>query len=158
MKYILRAFGYFVHTCVLVIIIFGVLIAGGILPSNINDLFVDGWQSVGMIIGIFALFSAVYPRLGYGTRLASAMEEPAKLDKEVVRFMEDRGYILTSDDNERMSFVHKNILQRVINEFCDEITFTRTLGGYDVEGRVKEVTRIIYAFGNRFSAAEDNAE
>ncbi len=52
MKYLRRALKYFIRMAFLVVVIIGVLMAAGLVSSDINIAFRDGWRSVGMIAAI----------------------------------------------------------------------------------------------------------
>lgn len=52
MKYLRRALKYFIRMAFLVVVIIGVFMAAGLVSSDINIAFRDGWRSVGMIAAI----------------------------------------------------------------------------------------------------------
>ena len=64
MRYFLRALKYFVYIIVLaaILIVLLVLLQGG--SFDIDTLFIQGKRSIYMMLGIFAVLSAIYPAIG----------------------------------------------------------------------------------------------
>ena len=62
----------------------------------------------------------------------------------VVRYMAERGYELEKEEGENLSFRLKSPVQRALKLLWeDRITFTRDRAGFYVEGRTKDVVRIV---------------
>lgn len=145
-NYFKRALGYFCYISILVILVFTVLIIAGVLSSDINSLFQQGWLSVLEILLCFALISLIYPKFGYTSRLLALPGDPAENEPKIIEFMNDRGYKLVTRDGGILVFESRSFLTKLLRYFCEQITFTPTLGGYELEGQTKEVTRLLYAF------------
>ena len=61
MRYFLRALKYFIYICILgaLIVVLFTLLQGG--SFDIDTLFIQGKKSIYMILGLFAVISAIYP-------------------------------------------------------------------------------------------------
>lgn len=145
MKYILRALKYYVTMAVVLVAVIFAMVKLGFVTGNINDLFVNGYDSIWQIALILLAFSAVYPMLGYGKRQVSLFGSDEEVKKGVITAMEDRGYRLESENGADMSFVKR----------LNRISFKRTISGYELEGRTKDIVRIISNLEYRFRNPED---
>lgn len=145
MKYLVRAFKYFLMVSILLAVILGVLILTGVLSSDINVIFKDGWKSVGWIALMFALVSLVYPRFGYASRGLAVPGAYEELRPVIVEYMRQRGYSLEKEEGENLTFRLDSFSGRLARSFEDRITFTRDLGGFSIEGLNRDVVRILYA-------------
>ena len=150
MKYIVRAVKYFIFICVFVAIILLLMVLLHMTSSNINEMFKEGWTSVGKIAAVFALISAVYPIFGYRKILAGVLGELDGLRDGVVSCLEERGYRLESEDGESMTFRSRSLLKRIFRVWEDRITVSKTLGGFEVEGLSRDVAHIVPALEYRF--------
>ena len=65
MKYAIRAVKYFVYIVCIVAIVIGALMALGIVESEIDKVFRNGYNSLWQIALMFAALSAFYPLFGY---------------------------------------------------------------------------------------------
>ena len=144
MKYIVRAVKYFISVCVLAALIILVLVLLGYVSSDVDVMFQQGWKSIGYIAIMFAVVSAIYPRFGYKKRLAGALGDFADLRPGVVSYMEEHGYVLESEDEEKMTFRSRSVLNRIFRVWEDRVTIEKTLGGFEVEGLTRDVYRIVY--------------
>ena len=70
--------------------------------------------------------------------------------------MENRGYRLESENGENMTFRNRSILNRITRMMEDRITFTRTLGGFELEGLRKDTIRVIYGLENALRNTSDD--
>ena len=70
--------------------------------------------------------------------------------------MENRGYKLESEKGENMTFRNRSILNRITRMMEDRITFTRTLGGFELEGLRKDTIRVIYGLENALRNSSDD--
>ena len=150
MKYIVRAVKYFISVCVLAALIILVLVLLGYVSSDVDVMFQQGWKSIGYIVIMFAAVSAVYPRFGYKKRLAGALGDFADLRPGVVSYMEEHGYVLESEDEEKMTFRSRSVLNRIFRVWEDRVTIEKTLGGFEVEGLTRDITRIVYGLEYKF--------
>lgn len=145
MKYLVRSVKYFFYLLIILILVIVALIAFKVVEADITAIFKDGWRSVGNILIMLMVFSAIYPRYGFtsrGCRLAGATDEVEPLVRKV---MEAQGYVLTSRDGDDMVFRKKDFVSRTVKMWEDAVTFTRSATGYDVEGLSRHLTRLISA-------------
>lgn len=154
-KYIIRAIKYFFYFTILMIVIMSILVMAHVLDGNVETMFRDGYRSLWQIAVMFACVASIYPIFGFVRKTALVSGEYSEVRDKVVKFMEDRGYRLEKEDGENMSFRHKNFLNRLSRMCEDRITFTRTLGGFDLEGLRKDTIRIIYGLENAFRQEND---
>lgn len=70
--------------------------------------------------------------------------------------MENRGYRLESEKGENMTFRNRSLLNRITRMMEDRITFTRTLGGFELEGLRKDTIRVIYGLENALRNSSDD--
>ena len=150
LKYIIRAIKYFFYFAILLTIILTILIMAHVVDGNIETLFRNGYKSLWDIAIMFACVAAIYPIFGFMKRTTIIPGEYGAIRDEVVKYMENRGYRLEKEDGENMTFRMRNILNRIFKMCEDRITFTRTLGGFEVEGLRKDTIRIIYGLENAF--------
>lgn len=155
MRYILRALKYYITMAVVLVVVIFVMVKLGFVTGDINDMFVHGYDSLWQIALILLAFSAVYPMLGYGKRQASLFGSDEELKKGVVTAMEDRGYRLDKEDEADMSFVKRSAAERVLKLWEDRVNFRRTISGYEIEGRTKDIVRIISNLEYRFRNSGD---
>ena len=156
MKYILRAVKYFITISVLVTLILLALVLTHVVSSDINVMFVNGWKSVGYIAIMFAGVAAIYPLLGYKKLKANALGDYEELREGVVKCMEERGYVLGSENEQSMLFRARSTASRIFRLGEDRITLTKVLGGFEVEGLARDVARIVYAL--EFKLRDPDAE
>ena len=153
MKYLRRALKYFLQITLISTVIIGILMLAGVLSRDINIVFQKGWTSVGYILLMFLGVAAVYPRFGYAARILTVRGEFTDLRPGIVGFMENRGYDLEKEDGENLSFRLRSTSGRLARFLEDRITFTRVLGGFEVEVQNRDIVRIInglqYKYGDR---------
>ena len=68
MRYIIRAFKYFIQITVIMTAVIAVLMLTGLVSKDIGVAFRQSWKSVGYILLMFAAVAAVYPYFGYARR------------------------------------------------------------------------------------------
>ena len=150
MKYLIRAVKYFLYISVLVTLILYILVLLKMVSPDINIMFKNGWKSVGIILGMFAVISAIYPVFGYSKRLATVLGDYAGLRSGVVEYMESRGYRLESETDEKMTFRSRSAMNRIMRVWEDRITLEKGLGGFYVEGLSRDITRIVAGLEYKF--------
>ncbi|MGM9791283.1 MAG: hypothetical protein ACI3Y4_02625 [Candidatus Cryptobacteroides sp.] len=150
MKYILRSIKYFVYLAIMLAIFIAALLALGFIEGPIDNIFKNGADSLWQMALIVAAFAAVYPMLGYGKRNVRIYGEPEQVWPEIVDFMNGRGYILAEGDGRGAKFRLASKLKRILRMGEDTITFTRTIGGYTLEGRTKEIVRLDTGLTQKF--------
>lgn len=156
MKYIVRAIKYFFYFSILLIIILSVLVLAHVVDGNIKTMFRNGYNSLWQIGLMFAAVAAVYPVFGFVKKEAVIPGEYAEIRKGVIDYMENRGYRLESENGENMTFRNRSLLNRITRMMEDRITFTRTLGGFELEGLRKDTIRVIYGLENALRNSSDD--
>lgn len=143
MKYVIRAVKYFIQISVTMSLILAILMLAGLVSSDINVAFRDGWKSVGLILGMFAVVSAVYPRFGYGRRSINAKGEPSEHTQTIKDAMHQRGYELEKElPDGTMCFRLRSIAARIARVWEDRITISPELGGFSAEGLSRDLARV----------------
>ena len=61
MRYLIRAFKYFIQITVIMTVVIAALMLLGLVSRDIGVAFRQGWKSIGYILLMFAGVSAVYP-------------------------------------------------------------------------------------------------
>ena len=144
MTYLRRAVKYFIQLCLIFVLIIGVLMLTGMVSKDVAVAFRNGWQSIWMILGLFAAMSAAYPFFGYGKRNVHAPGDPAQLWPEVERAMALRDYVPAGETPEGGRRYHlKSGVNRAARLWEDCITVTPQLGGFQAEGLVRDLARVV---------------
>lgn len=143
MRYFLRALKYFFK----IVIIFAaiVLVLKFILPQykgeSIPGMFKDGMNSIYMIIGIFAVFSGIYPLLTYGKKVV--LVPTGNVKERINNAMIQRDYTLLREDETTLVYTQSKIGRMLNNDF-DAVTITLGDENIEIEGFRKEITRIYF--------------
>ena len=104
---------------------------------------------------MFLVVAALYPRFGFCKRGAIVPGAYGDIRPGVVRYMAERGYELEKEEGENLSFRLKSPVQRALKLLWeDRITFTRDRAGFYVEGRTKDVVRIVSGLEARMRGEE----
>ena len=144
MTYLRRAFKYLIQLCLLFVLIIGVLMLTGMVSTDVAVAFRKGWSSIWMILGLFAAMSAVYPLFGYGKRNIRINGDPAGLWPAIDEALTLRGYKPcgeTPDGGRR--YCLRSPLSRATRLWEDCITLTPQLGGFQAEGLVRDLARVV---------------
>lgn len=155
MKYLRRAVKYFIQMTVVVVVIMAVLMLLGVVSPDINVAFRNGWKSVWMILAVLACISAVYPLFGYSARDLVAPGEFDELRDKIVSYMESKGYVLSCEEGENLTFHLSSPLGRLTRIWEDTLTFTRELGGFSVEGITRDMVRVVSGLQYKLRGNED---
>ena len=150
MKYLIRSVKYFLYITVVITLILCILVLLKMVSPDINVMFKNGWKSVGLILGMFAAVSAIYPMFGYTKRLATVLGDFAELRNGVMEYMESRGYSLETESEEKMTFRSRSVMNRIFRVWEDRITLEKGLGGFYVEGLSRDITRIVAGLEYKF--------
>ena len=150
MKYLTRSVKYFISISLLAAVILTILVLAGMVSSDIDVMFDNGWKSVGYIALMFAAISLIYPRFGYKKLMAHVLGELDGLRDDVVGAMQERGYVLESEDGQVMTFRSRSTVRRIFRMFEDRVTVEKALGGFYVEGLTRDIVRIVYSMEYRF--------
>ena len=151
MKYIRRACKYFIQISVLLVLILSVLMLTGLVSTDINVAFQSGWKSVGYIALAFALMSAIYPLFGYGKRVVPATGDPSETRPLVQEAMTLRGYVLEKEEGDSLIFHLASPTARLARLWEDQITITRVLSAYELEGLVRDQARIYTTLSHKLN-------
>ena len=145
MKYLIRSAKYFIYLLIVLSIIIFALVTFKVVDSNIETMFVHGYDSIWQMALIIAVFALLYPRFGYTSRCAHmGGGETPELRARIAADMEMRGYRLKSEDGDTLTYIKRAPFARALKMF-EGLTFTRTIDGYEVEGLTKEVVRVVAA-------------
>ena len=155
MKYIIRAIKYFIYIAIILTLVIVILSKMRMLDGGIENIFVNGYKSLYQIAAVLAVFSALYPRLGYSTRGIRAYGSYAEIRPAVLQVMEDHGYRLESEDGENLTFVKRAPLARALKMWEDRLTFTRSIDGFQVEGLTREIVRVASAIEYKTRGGEE---
>jgi len=141
-RYLLRSLKYFLKLTVILVLILAVLATAKMVPSKIDEMFVNGYDSLWQIALIIAGLSLLYPRFGYGRRSAFIPGEPGEVRSKVVKAMAQRGFIPEDGTSDPMVFRSNSTYMRILRLGEDAVTLEKTATGYDVEGKVKDIARV----------------
>ena len=150
MKYIVRALKYFVYLTLMLVAFIVVLSLFGLVGSTVDEIFKGGADSLWKIAGIVAVFAAIYPALGFGRRRLMVPGSFDQIRDNLVSAMAERGYELEKEDGENLSFRLRSKAGRLLHMYEDRLVFNRCLGGFDVEGRIRDSVRVISGLEYRF--------
>lgn len=142
MKYIIRALKYFVHLTILLALLIAILVLIGLVPKDINRIFINGTESIWQMALIVALFAVVYPRIGYTTRNVYIKGSNEEIEPRLNGFMRSRRYVLVKKTEDKLLYRKASVLERIFKMGEDTVTFTRVINGYSLEGSTKDVVRL----------------
>lgn len=155
MKYLRRAVKHFFYLMIILTIVIYAMVLLHFVDSDISRIFVNGYDSLWQIALIMAAFAAVYPRMGYSKRDLTAPGEYPLVRKAVVDVMEEHGYRIRSEEGENLVFCKRAPLSRALKMWEDEITFTRSMTGFEAEGLTRDVVRLVSAIEYRCRGGVD---
>ena len=145
--YIRRAIKYFFSLVVLFAAIIVVLALLGYIPADVNLAFRGGWTSVLYIGVFFVVMAAAYPAFGYGKRTVRAAGDPEQYANAIDRAMDERGYQKVSPSQYRL----RSKVNRVSRVWEDTITITPVMGGFQAEGLVRDLARVVMSLERKIS-------
>ncbi len=154
MKYAIRAIKYFIYFSVLLVIVLFILAQLKMVPSDIDGMFRNGYDSIWQIALMFAGLSAVYPMFGYAKKTAAATGSIQERKAEITTYMEDRGYTLSSEEEGVLKFQRRNILQRITRMLEDTVTIKQELGGFEFEGLRRDIVILALGLETRLNGAD----
>ena len=144
MTHLRRSAKYFVQISIIFVLIIGVLMLTGMVSKDVAVAFRNGWRSIWMIIGLFAVMSIAYPFFGYGKRKIHASGDPAPLWEKIDEAMEIRGYVLSGNTPEGGREYHlKSPVNRAARMWEDTVTVNPVLGGFEAEGLIRDLSRVV---------------
>lgn len=154
MKYLIRSIKYFIYFSVLLVVVMAVMVAIGAVDADIEMMFRHGYESLWQIALMLVLIAVTYPFFGFIKKETVVPGEYSEIRQGVIDFMEDRGYTLKGEDGENMVFSQRNVVNRFFRMFEDNITLTRSITGFTMEGLRKDVVRLSYGMEYRFRHPE----
>jgi len=156
MTYLRRAFKYLVQICIIFVVIIGALMLTGYISSDVSVAFQQGWKSIAYIAGMFAVVSLAYPFFGYGKRTIHAKGDPAEYWARIDAAMASRGYKKAGEtQNGGYRYHHTSTYMRVMRLWEDNITIEPELGGFQAEGLVRDLARIVSAIDHKINTYGD---
>ena len=146
MKYLVRSLKYFLQLTILLVIFVAAIYFITAKGAPLESMLKNGYNSIWSMLGIVAVFAAVYPKFGYGKRRIRAKGSTDEILPKIEAHMNDRGYELVSRDTEdNLVFRQASFLGR-LGKMFEDVYFTRSLSGYEMEGRLKDIVRLDTAF------------
>ena len=149
MTYFRRAAKYFVQITIIFVLIIGILMLSGMVSKDVAVAFRSGWKSVGYIFALFAVMSAVYPYFGYGKRTVRAEGESSEHKAAIDEAMRERGYVPAGESPEACKYHLSSPVNRAARLWEDTITITPVLGGFEVEGLVRDLARVVSSINHK---------
>ena len=154
MKHIRRSVKYFIQIVVIFSVIIGALMALGLVSSDVNVAFRNGWHSVGYIVGLFFTVSMVYPFFGYGKRTIRAKGEPAEYRSAIDEAMKQRGYVFEKEEDGALRYRLVSGVAKFARLWEDAITIKPTLGGFEAEGLMRDLARVVTLIDHNINSNE----
>ncbi len=156
MKYFIRSVKYFIYFCAILAIMVGALILIGAAEANIETLFRGGYDALWKIAALFAVISAIYPKVGFIRREASVPGSWDDIKGDIRRYMEENHYDFEKEESGSMSFRHKGFASRLSRMFEDRIVITPAFGGVTVDGPRKDAIRVATGIEYRMEKSESD--
>ncbi len=156
MKYFIRSVKYFIYFCAILAIMVGALVLIGAAEANIETLFRGGYDALWKITALFAVISAIYPKVGFIRREASVPGSWDDIKVDIRRYMEDNHYDFEKEEAGSMSFRHKGFASRLSRMFEDRIVITPAFGGVTVDGPRKDAIRVATGIEYRMEKSESD--
>ena len=154
MKHIRRALKYFVQIVVIFSVIIGALMLLGLVSTDVNVAFRSGWRSIETILGLFFVVSFVYPFFGYGKRIIRAKGEPQEHRSTIDQAMTQRGYVFEKEEDGALRYRLASPVAKVARLWEDAITITPTLGGFEAEGLMRDLARVVTSIDHNINNYE----
>lgn len=155
MTYIRRSVKYFIQLTLIFGVLIAILMLSGMVEKDVTVAFRRGWQSIEMILGIFAVMACVYPLFGYTKRTAHVQGDPAALWPGLEEVMAGRGYVNAGETPEGGRRYHlKSGVNRAARLWEDTVTITPVLGGFEAEGLARDLARVVSSIDHKFNRYE----
>lgn len=142
MKYLVRSIKYFFYFALLTTLIITALVLTGLADGNIDTMFRGGTSAIWKIAVFFVAVAAVYPKVGFISRTVNTGKEWKDVRDEVVSFLDERNFVLESEDAHTVTFRHRRPLDRLTRMYEDRLTITIAPEGFEMEGLRKDVFRL----------------
>ena len=145
MRYLVRALKYFVRLAIIFALVVIVLMVAKVVPSDVGQIFVNGYDSLWQIALLIAAFAIIYPRFGYIRRpvIVPGADEEVKplLDK----VMAAHSYVQEKRRDGKLCYRKSSVGDKLVRMWEDRITVDRLVSGYELEGIGKDVVRLANA-------------
>ena len=151
MKYFIRAIKYFIYFSLMCAVIVTVLVLIGAVEGGVDNIFDEGYRSIGKIAIFFAVVAAVYPKVGFIRREVPVKRNWNEIREETVGYFRDRGYIVEHEYSDSVTFRCKGFASRLSKMYEDRITIKATPEGYEMEGLRKDVLRLAAGWEHRLN-------
>ena len=151
MKYLIRSIKYFIYFSVTCSLIVTALVLIGAVEGGVDNIFEEGYRSIGKIAIFFAIVSAAYPKFGFIRRDMSFSGAWDDIRGKVVEFMDERQYVLETEGADKVTFRLKGIAGRISKMAEDRVTLTKSEEGWQMEGLRKDVLRLASGLENRLT-------
>lgn len=152
MTYLRRALKYFLQITLLFVLIIGALMLTGFVSKDVAVAFQHGWTSIGYIFSLFLVMSFAYPFFGYGKRNIRAQGDPAEHWSAIDAAMASRGYEMAGQTEDGGRRYHQaSAFARAMRLWEDTITLRPVLGGFQAEGLVRDLSRIVMAIDHKIN-------
>ena len=92
-----------------------------------------------------------YEEMGFG----DVIDNEEDLVEKIIEYMESKGYVLSDEDGENLSFRLSSPFGKMTRIWEDTISFTRELGGFSVEGITRDIVRIVSGLQYKLRGNED---
>ena len=148
MRYLIRSIKYFIRFSVICSLIITALVLIGAVEGGVDNIFEEGYRSIGKIAIFFAIVSAAYPKFAFIRRDMSFGGAWDEIRNQTVEFMNDRQYVLESEDADKVTFRVKGTAGRLSKMLEDRVTLTKTEEGWQMEGLRKDVLRLASGLEN----------
>lgn len=140
MKYLIRSIKYFFYFSFLTALIIFALVFIGAVEGDINAIFEDGYDSLWKIAILFAIVSAVYPKLGFISRKMETDADWNTVKEKAVEYFNEKPFRLESETADSISFRRRGTVTRLLKMGEDRITVRKDGDGFVMEGLRKDVT------------------
>ena len=151
MKYFIRSVKYFFYFAFLTTAIVLALVLIGAVEGDINSIFEGGYSALWKIAMFFALVAAGYPKVGFIRREIHVRKDWSEIRNDVISYMNDRRYVLESENGTTATFRCKDIASRISKMYEDRLTLTCTHECFEMEGLRKDVMRLTAGLEHRLN-------
>lgn len=152
MTHIRRSLKYFLQITLIFVLTIGILMLSGFVSKDVAVAFQQGWTSVAYILGLFLLMSFAYPFFGYGKRTVRSQGDPAGQWDAIDAAMAGRGYQKAGEmEDGGRKYRLSSATARVMRLWEDGITIRPVLGGFQAEGLVRDLSRIVMAIDRKIN-------
>ena len=148
MKYTVRAIKYFFYFSALTAVFVIILSLLGLVEGGVEGIFREGWDSLWKIAILFGVFSAIYPKFGFGSKEAEVGGSLEENSQDLKDFMHQRRYIVETTGPEKITFRRKNALEQLSRVWEDRVTVTSSMAGVGFEGMRKDIVGLALGFEN----------